>query len=54
MTEYANFDDDHVQAPADHAPRKETLLLPDMGEIIVTEVDDEDAWIQGPSVEVNE
>jgi len=42
---------DHVPAPADHAPRKETILLTD-AEIIVAEVDEQDAWVQGPSVAV--
>jgi len=49
-----NYDTDHIPAPADHAPRKETYLLPESDDIIVAEPDDEDAWIQGPSVEVRE
>jgi hypothetical protein len=47
-----NYDTDHIPAPADHAPRKETYLLPVVGDIIVAELSNEDAWLQGPSVEV--
>ena len=51
MTEYANFDDDHVQAPAEHSPRKGTHKIDD-DQIMVVEIEAEDAWIQGNWVSV--
>jgi hypothetical protein len=56
MTEHKDADStDHIPAPAEHAPRKETFLLPDAGQIIVAEVDNlEHGWLQGDSVAVEQ